>query len=472
VAEAARTFAGEPRVAIVGGGWAGCAAAVTLAAAGVPITLFEQAKTLGGRARRVSFGGFALDNGQHLMIGAYDRTLELLALVHGADRARALYTRLPLTLRPFGSIASGEISLTAWRAPAPLHLLGGILSAAGLDLAERLALIADFRRLARGGFRCPTGQTVAECFARTPRRAFDAMWAPLCLAALNTPPDAASAQIFANVLRAALAGSARASELIIPVVDLSACFPEAAARFIEARAGALRMGVTVRAVVPGDSAAILELATGKETFAAAIVAVGPYQLSAALGEEANRDSAWRAALAQVGAFAYESITTIYLAFPGPVRLDAPLLRLAGGPGQWVFDRSVALAGASNPGATSLLAVVISASGPHDALDHATLARDAEAQLRLLAPSLPAATWSRVIAEKRATYACTPALAKPQHGRIADRVYLAGDYTDSEYPATLEAAARSGIAAARALAADLGIGARLGRAKSRRFTAGA
>src|SRR4029077_3846187 len=160
---------------------------VTLAWAGIPVTLLEQAKTLGGRARRVSFGTLALDNGQHLLIGAYDRTLELLTRVHGADPARALFTRLALTLQPFGSASPNEISLTAWRAPAPFHLLGGILRARGLDFAERVALIADFRRLAHAGFRCPGEQTVAECFAGTPRRAFDALWAPLCLAALNTP---------------------------------------------------------------------------------------------------------------------------------------------------------------------------------------------------------------------------------------------------------------------------------------------
>ena len=67
------------RVAVVGGGWAGCAAAVTLAEAGVRVTLFEQAKTLGGRARRVALDGIALDNGQHLLIGAYRQTLALMA---------------------------------------------------------------------------------------------------------------------------------------------------------------------------------------------------------------------------------------------------------------------------------------------------------------------------------------------------------------------------------------------------------
>jgi squalene-associated FAD-dependent desaturase len=460
VVDAASIAGGRPRVAVVGGGWAGSAAAVTLAAAGIPVMLFEQAKTLGGRARRVSFGDFALDNGQHLLIGAYARMLELLALVHGADRAGALFTRLPLTLRPFASASSDEISFAAWHAPVPFHLVGGILTARGLDFAERVALIADFRRLARAGFRCPSEQSVAECFARTPQRAFDAMWGPLCLAALNTPPRAASAQIFANVLRAALAGSARASDLMIPAVDLSACFPDAAARFVGERDGAVRLGTAVRGVTSRDESAVVELATGEETYAAAIVAVGPHQLAATLGEKAERDPAWRAALAQVGAFRYESITTIYLAFAERVPLEVPLLRLAGAPGQWVFDRSSALVGATAPGAVSLLAVVISANGPHDALDHATLARDAEAQLRRAAPSLPAVTWSRVVAEKRATYACAPALERPRHGRIAPGVYLAGDYTDPDYPATLEAAARSGVAAARALLDDRGaIGAR-------------
>jgi len=452
VAEATLPATGEPRVAVLGGGWAGCAAAVTLAAAGIAVTLFEQAKTLGGRARRVSFGTLSLDNGQHLLIGAYERTLELLTLVHGADHAQTLFTRLALTLRPFGSASSGEISLTAWRAPAPLHLLGGIMTARGLARAERIALISDFRRLARTGFRCPREQTVTECFAGTPRRAFEALWAPLCLAALNTPPHAASAQIFANVLRAALTGSARHSELIIPAADLSACFPEAAARFVAERGGSLRLGATARAVVAGERAVVIETA-GAESFAAAIVAVGPQQLAGALGEEIRRDPAWRAALDHVGAFAYESITTIYLAFAERVPLDAPLLRLAGTPGQWVFDRSLALAGGPGSDGLSLLAVVISANGPHDALDHPTLARDAEAQLRRLAPTLPAVLWSRVIAEKRATYACAPALARPRHGRIAPGVYLAGDYTDPEYPATLEAAVRSGVSAARALLTD-------------------
>ena len=103
-------------------------------------------------------------------------------------------------------------------------------------------------------------------------------------------------------------------------------------------------------------------------------------------------------------------------------------------------------------------MVISASGQHDALDQRTLAANVEAQLRRRAPDLPSVTFSRVISERRATYACTPGLARPPGGRIDDRIYLAGDYCDPDLPATLEAATRSGVAAANELIADFAAGA--------------
>ncbi len=445
-------------VAVIGGGWAGCAAAVTLAAAGIPVALLEQATTLGGRARRVERDGFAFDNGQHLMLGAYRDTLALLAAVHGADGARALFHRLPLTLRPFGASAPGRLELVAWRAPAPLHLAGGLLSARGLNWRERMGLLGEMRRVVRSEFRSEAGETVAQCFARMPRRAFAAVCAPLCLAALNTAPERASARIFANVLRAVFTGNARHSDFLIPTVDLSACFPDAAARFIAARAGTVRTGITVRGIERAGDVIELRIGTRVETFAAVVVAVAPHQLAATVGEAAAADAVWRAPLAAVGAFAYESITTIYLGFAGAIAFGAPMLRLDDAPGQWAFDRSAALDGATATDTRSLIAVVISAGGAHDTLDHGTLAARVEAQLRRLAPDLPALVFSRVIAERRATYACTPDLVRPPGGRVHPGVYLAGDYTDPELPATLEAAARSGVAAARALIADCATGA--------------
>ena len=215
----------------------------------------------------------------------------------------------------------------------------------------------------------------------------------------------------------------------------------------------MRSGTAVRAIDETDGSVALTIGAAVERFAAAIVAVGPHQLAPCVGAGAAGRPEWRAPLARIEAFSYESITTIYLRFAGPVRFAAPMLRLDDAPGQWAFDRGDASAPATPGAATSLVAVVISGGGPHDAQDQATLAREVEAQLRRLEPALPQVVLSRVIAERRATYACTPGLSRPEGGRIAPGVYLAGDYTDPEFPATLEAATRSGVAAARSLIAD-------------------
>ena len=440
-------------VAVVGGGWAGCAAAVTLAAAGVQVTLFEQAKTLGGRARRIIVDGIALDNGQHVLLGAYRQTLALIAAVHRPGEADRLLLRMPLTLRPFGERLPGEIELTASSARAPLHIAGGVLRAKGLSWRERIGLVGDFRRAMKTTARPSADEAVTSRFSATPRRAFAQMWQPLCLAALNTPPERASANTFAHVLRSALGGTARDSDLLVPTVDLSACFPDAAARFIDAHGGSVRCGVSVRGIAHEGSQVSLRIGTTAEKFRAAIVAVGPHQLAPTLGDNPNPPTALARHLERTARFAYESITTIYLGLTQRIPFASPMLRLDDAPGQWAFDRSGAIAGGAPPGTSGLVAVVISASGPHDALDHRTLAANIEAQLRRRMPALPRVTFSRVIAERRATYACEPGLARPAGGRIGDALYVAGDYCDAQLPATLEAATCSGVAAANQLIAD-------------------
>jgi squalene-associated FAD-dependent desaturase len=415
VAPQVGTGAGGPRIAVVGGGWAGCAAAVTLADHGLPVTLIEQARVLGGRARRVDRGAAPVDNGQHLLLGAYRETLRLVARVHGKTPAQSLYARMPLALRPFGCQPHAP-DLMAWRLPAPLHLAGAILGARGLDWRARRALTSRLFALKRQRFLVPADQDVAACFAGVPKAAFDAVLAPLCIAALNTLPEEASAQIFANVLREAFFGRRAMSDFLLPMVDLSALFPEAAARHVEARGGLIRTGAAVRGLRSGNGRVVLTLAGQDEAFAAAIVAVGPHQLASTLDPEAARVPGCARALANLVAFRYESITTVYLAYEGPVAMRCRVERLDDAPGQWVFDRSAALP--PGAGEQSLLSVVISAHGPHDDMDHATLASRVLAQLRCLAPNLPPLAWSRVIAERRATYACTPGLERPAAGRIA------------------------------------------------------
>jgi predicted NAD/FAD-dependent oxidoreductase len=270
------------------------------------------------------------------------------------------------------------------------------------------------------------------------------LWEPLCLAALNTPVEAASAQIFLNVLRAAFAVHAHNSDLLLPRVDLTALFPAAAALHIAARAGEVRMGVTVaRIAALGDGVAVAS-ETGEERFAAAIIAVGPHQLAHVLAPSASSSAS--AALAHVATFAYEPIRTTYLQYGRPLGLPQPMLKLDGDPGQWIIDRG------QLGGAPGLAAVVISTDVAAARIDHDSLAHAIDAQLRRRAPDLPPPVWSQTIAERRATYACTAGLARPAPGPLERRLYLAGDYTDPEFPATLEAATRSGVAAARQLLA--------------------
>src|SRR5690606_17965913 len=200
--------------------------AVELARAGVHVTVFERSHTLGGRARVVHKGGhWRVDNGQHILIGAYSELARLLR-VTGVSPKQLLH--LPLTLH-----YPGRLHLQAAALPAPFHLALGALRARGLTWADRLAMLRLMRRLQRAGFRVDAKLRVAELLAdsaQTPAL-IELVWAPLCVAALNTPVEDASAQVFANVLRDSLAANAAASELLLPRTDLSELFPVPAVRY-------------------------------------------------------------------------------------------------------------------------------------------------------------------------------------------------------------------------------------------------
>ncbi|MEO5765723.1 MAG: hydroxysqualene dehydroxylase HpnE [Casimicrobiaceae bacterium] len=446
----------RPPVAIVGAGWAGCAAAVTLADAGVAVALFEAASVPGGRARRVDVDGLPLDNGQHLMLGAYRETLAMLRHVH-APAASLPLIRRPLSIVPFGGGRDAGLTLIARRAPGRLGLALGLLTAQGLSWRERLANVAWMRALERDGYARGGQETVEQMLSPLPPRVARSLWTPLCLAALNTPIRAASAQVFARVLRAAFGGDGAASDFVIAATDLAALFPEAAAAHVHARGGSVRTGATAKIVAAGRDGVTLAVGGAPVAARAAIVAVGPHQVAHAFAPEAlAARPALAAAIGALDALDFEPIVTVWLGYAQRGTLPAPIARLDDAPGQWVLDRPDVLARSTpgdRPPLAQLLAVVISASGPHMAMTHEALVRAVEAQLQRLRPAWPASTWSKVIAEKRATYACTPGRARPAEPRLSPGLYLCGDYVDAEYPATLEAAVRSGIAAAAALIAD-------------------
>lgn len=434
-------------VAVIGAGWAGCAAAVELATAGCKVTLFETARTLGGRARAVELDGRKLDNGQHILLGAYTETLRLLKM-SDVDPDKALL-RLPLQMC-YPSGCDG-MDFVAPRLPAPLHLLVALLRAQGLTRDDKMAL-ARFSTTARWmDWRLNDDCSVTTLLQRYDQteRLIRLMWQPLCIAALNTPPERASAQVFLNVLRDSLGARRAASDMLIPKTDLSTLFPQHAAGFIEKHGGKIRTGTAVTGIRKAEQGWMLTTADNDEThFDAAVIATHAVQTASLLAEATGH--------ASFPDFAYEPISTCYLQYPAGTQLAQPFFALLDDPlhdrpGQFVFDR-----GQLDTQQRGLFAVVISASSAAIAEGHAALVQAVATQLAAAfeRPELAHPEWTRVITEKRATYSCTPALERPVEQTEFPDLAIAGDYLAGDYPATLESAVRSGVKAARLLQENL------------------
>ena len=422
-------------VAVIGGGYAGMAAAVTLAEQRVPVTVFEAAKTLGGRARRVEHRETALDNGLHILIGAYGETLRLMRLV-GADPEKLLL-RLPLTWQ-----VHRRFSLRAPRLPAPLHLLAGLATASGAPAGERWAAARFMMRMRQQGYALERDSTVAALLADHAQgpALTRLLWWPLCISALNTAPEKASAQVFLNVLRDSLDAASSASDMLLPRTDLSRLFPDPAANYVRAHGGTVLTGSRVTEIDQEGSGFALRSAAGGGTFSHIVCALPPYHAGAFLiGISALTEVA-----ESVERFAYQPIYSVYLGYPETVRLPSPMLGFDSALLQWAFDRG-ALAGQHG-----VIGAVISAEGSHQDLAQDELGRLVHQELQQQLGALPDPLWCRVIAEKRATFACTPGLKRPESRTPLTNFHLAGDYVASDHPATIESAVRSGIHAARAI----------------------
>ncbi|MDE2161314.1 MAG: hydroxysqualene dehydroxylase HpnE, partial [Burkholderiales bacterium] len=417
------------KLVVVGGGWAGIATAVRACEAGHEVMLLEMAPRLGGRARSIEGdagnGGERLDNGQHILIGAYRETLELMAVV-GCD-VESLLARLPLELRyPDGR----GLRLGA----GPTGLLAGLLGARGVGAGDRLALTAAMLRWALAGWRCDATLSVDELCRGLGGALRALLIDPLCVAALNTPAPQASGAVFLRVLHDALLGGAGSSDLLLPRRGLSELLPEPATHWLE-RAGAR--------VVPGRRVQGIER-DGRH-WRVDGEACDAVVLACSAAEASRLSEAWAPEWSrQARALHYEPIVTVYLHSPG-ARLPAPMTALvaaADAPAQFAFDH-----GALGSAAGRFAFVVSGAAGWIEAGLDAT----AQAVLRQAQQAFAPGTWPtaptliRTLAEKRATFRCTPGLRRPR-AAILPRLAAAGDYVEGAYPATLEGAVRAGRAA--------------------------
>src|SRR3954467_2265545 len=267
-------------LAIVGAGYAGMAAAVTAAAKGVPVTVFETGPVPGGRARRVRISsdgqGLELDHGQHILIGAYAELFRLMRTVGVPPRA---LLRIPLEVR----YARGFTFRKLWL-PAPLGLLAGLFVARGIPLSERMGAVRFFNAMRARRFTVDEDKTVKQLLEeyRQTGRIGRYLWTPLCVSALNTPLEQASARAFLAVLRDTLGGASAASDLLLPRWDLSKLFPEPAVEFVRQHGGQVWL-----------KSQVTDLHELKQGFAAVIVAVGPPPPKTLLPDRAAADKPQR-----------------------------------------------------------------------------------------------------------------------------------------------------------------------------------
>jgi hydroxysqualene dehydroxylase len=427
-----------PSVAIIGGGYAGMAAAVTLVDRGLHVTVFEAGAVPGGRARRVSINDTALDNGLHILIGAYSETLRLTEMVTSKRDApgQDAFLRTPLDWH-----VHDTFRLRAAALPAPLHVAAGLLRAQGISFSEKLAVLRFMQAMKTRRYHLTTDTTVAHLLEEytQPVVLKEYLWNPLCIAALNTPVERASAQVFLNVLRDSLGAGRAASDMLLARSDLSALFPEPAAAHVRKHGGTVELNTAVEHIAQDGNQFAVQVRAQSRRFDQVICAVAPHRAAALLADI----PALAATCAQIDALEYEPIHTIWLQFSERVTLPAPMIGLTGSPAQWLFDREQIC------GQHGLIGAVISASDAHIGETQDLLAQRILADLQQQFGPLPPLAWHRVIAEKRATFSCTPNVARPAQITACANFYLAGDYTASDYPATLESAVRSGLICANA-----------------------
>ena len=431
---------------VVGAGWAGLAAAVGLLERGHRVTLVEAASGPGGRARSLALRldettTIDVDNGQHLLIGAYRSTLALIRRV-GADPDTVLArSRLRLS-------GPGGLELRAAPLPAPLNLGIGLLTARGMPWGERIAMVRAMASLAlRGPAAVPEGTTVAQWLqaSRQPASLAARIWVPLCIGALNTPPERACARTFAQVLCDALLSSADAADFLLPRTTLGDVLPQPAVRWLAERGATLHWRCACRALERGRDGR-WQAATDAGPVAAdrVVLAVPPPQVRRLLAGAVPEPR-----LAAFDAFEHEPIATVWLAWRE--RLALPEVVMLGerpaehGYGQWLFGRMPPPHGPVG----SVAGVVVSAAGRAADASGALaqgVARQVAEQLALPPPS-----HARAIVEKRATIRCSPERPRFDTDTLADvapGIALAGDWSWHRYPATIESAVRSGDAAAR------------------------
>jgi squalene-associated FAD-dependent desaturase len=441
----------HPDVIVIGAGFAGLSAAVRLTRRGARVLVLEARSRLGGRATAFADRdtGELVDNGQHILMGCYRETLAFLRDIGAQDNVR-LDPQLAVTMI---DRAGRRTRLSCPALPAPLHLVAGILEWEALSWRDRLSVLGmatplkNARRELEGSAvkAASPDETVENWLIRngqTPRLR-ELLWDPLALAALNQPPQQAAAPLFSRVLAEMFSDDPRAAAIALPTRPLHLMYAEPAREYIESHGGAVRTGAVSTIVLSADGGAVAGVRIGGDTVQASqIISSVPWFALAELFDEAP--PALDGVLDRARRMTSSPIVTVNLWFDRRV-LDLPFVGLPGRAMQWVFDKSLILGEDS-----SHVSLVSSGAAEILAETNIELVHRAHQELLDALPDVRAAklVQATVIREPRATFSLAPGQpARPSTETGLQGFLLAGDWTATGLPATIEGAVRSGNRAA-------------------------
>jgi squalene-associated FAD-dependent desaturase len=450
---------------IIGGGFAGLAAAVDLVEVGRRVLLLERRSFLGGRAYSFTdkTTGDTIDNGQHLMMGCYHRTLRFLEKIGSLDKLKFQPDPQVDFLREG---ANGSVTRASFKCPplpAPLHLLGGLARLNTIGWGDRLrALSVGLAVRALNGDRDMLAEiTVREWLDSLGQseRIQRCFWRPMALATLNEAPEVASADMFARVIELGFMRTKRDSAMVISRVGLSDLYTRQAQGFIEDRGGEVRLNADVaRIEFEGACAAGVTLRSGERIDADVVISAVPYFALRRMLPSEVAD----AHFPYLDRFKSAPIVSINLWYDEPIT-DLEFAGLLDSPVEWVFNKNAINEGGEHGRAAPRrqhLALVI--SGAHEAAT-----RPKEELIALAGAQVerffPAARGRRpfhafVVREYDATISHTVGIVRlrPSSRTRFDNFFLAGDWTATGLPATIEGAVQSGQDCARIVLGGLRI----------------
>ena len=442
---------------VIGGGLAGLSAACALAERGIAVTLVERRNYLGGRA--FSFidphTGMELDNGQHVFLRCCTEYIDFLKKI-GAFEQTTLHERLRVTVADRTG-KRGILSSTRFL-PAPLDVLPSLLLYRHLGLRDRTRVVRGMMSIRRTDRERERERLESVSFRDwllqhgQNDRTIAALWELITLPILNDTIDAASAYMGIMAFQDSLLAGKGMADLGYSRVGLSTLVSEGARRYIESRGGRLIMGRRVSGVHVTEGR-VTGVVVGEETIAAdAVISALPWDGLERLLANENPDTA----LAAVSPpqLEWAPIVGLHIGYDRPV-MDEPFLTVVDSPIQWVFNRSLMQESAD---ANSRLLVSISAAWREAGMAEDELREMAEVELRGALPETCDAsmTYFRVVKQPQATFRCLPGIQeqRPPQSTDVPGLFLAGDWTQTGWPATMESAVRSGNLAAAAAFSSL------------------